>query len=1056
VLDNDTDVDGGEVPSDLPDFNYGETRAVSSVRTGTEAGTGAVGTLGSELRGTYGWLTLNADGSYSYRLDNTMAEVQALRAGNSLIDSFSYEVIDAAATTDRATLNISIQGRNDTPVAQNDINTAVEAGGLANATPGINPSGNVLVNDSDVDGNGEVISVSGLSQGSAVGVIGSGFAGAYGTLTLGADGNYTYVVDNANAQVQALRTNVDTLTETFTYQIRDLAGAVSTATLTITIRGTNDNPLAVDDSTVAVEAGGTANGTAGVNPVGNVLTNDNDVDAGDIKIVTDIRSGTEAAGGTFTAVGVTQTFNGLYGTLTINANGTYSYVLNNNLAAVQALKVGDSLVETFTYRMRDTAGASDAAQLSIRIDGAWDAPVASNDTAVAVADDGSGNGVNPIRNVLPNDTDVDQGDTLQVTGIRFGREDAGVALSTVNANTDNTNGTVINGLYGQLIIGADGNFTYNVDSSNPTVVALGPLQLLNERFTYQVTDRGGQTDLAEIHIIVRGRNTAPIPSPDEATAVEAGGVNNTQPGIDPGGNVLDNDTDNEGDALHIIGIRTGTLADTGTVGAVGTALRGLYGDLLINADGSYTYTVDNSLAVVQALRQSGQTLNEVFSYTVVDFWGATSLAELRITVDGRNDTPNAQDDGSTALEAGGVANGTPGTDATGNVLANDTDVDSVANGESKQVLSVTSETGQSSAVGQVLIGRYGQLVLNADGSYTYRIDNSNPTVQALRTAGDTLSETFTYRMADTAGATSDARLTVVIQGANDAPVAQNDSVTASDQTPAPQATGNVLPNDGDVDANDNLQVVAVRTGAEGGSGTAGVIGQPIIGLYGTLVLNADGSFTYTIDQNNPLVLAAAGLGQVLQDVFTYTINDINGASDQAELLINLDVATPFIPAPGGNNFERDPNSQARNLLIPDPQPAIFITPVVERAAQINELSTWGVDGSNLRLAAVGELNSDSLGNGLGLVPGQFVAQAVRESRLESDLDLLWILGRQGRTSLTADGLLSDPSLFATGAADLTHGPAQTEAHHEQRPAPRGFSAQLRNAAQRLHTGNRGN
>ncbi|MBV4518841.1 VCBS domain-containing protein [Pseudomonas sp. SWRI74] len=1056
VLDNDTDVDGGEVPSDLPDFNYGETRAVSSVRTGTEAGTGTAGILGSELRGTYGWLTLNADGSYSYRLDNTMAEVQALRAGNSLIDSFSYEVIDAAATTDRATLNISIQGRNDTPVAQNDINTAVEAGGLANATPGINPSGNVLANDSDVDGNGEVISVSGLSQGSAVGVIGSGFAGAYGTLTLGADGNYTYVVDNANAQVQALRTNVDTLTETFTYQIRDLAGAVSTATLTITIRGTNDNPLAVDDSTVAVEAGGTANGTAGVNPAGNVLTNDNDVDAGDIKIVTDIRSGTEAAGGTFTAVGVTQTFNGLYGTLTINANGTYSYVLNNNLAAVQALKVGDSLVETFTYRMRDTAGASDAAQLSIRIDGAWDAPVASNDTAVAVADDGSGNGVNPIRNVLPNDTDVDQGDTLQVTGIRFGREDAGVALSTVNANTDNTNGTVINGLYGQLIIGADGNFTYNVDSSNPTVVALGPLQLLNERFTYQVTDRGGQTDLAEIHIIVRGRNTAPIPSPDEATAVEAGGVNNTQPGIDPGGNVLDNDTDNEGDALHIIGIRTGTLADTGTVGAVGTALRGLYGDLLINADGSYTYTVDNSLAVVQALRQSGQTLNEVFSYTVVDFWGATSLAELRITVDGRNDTPNAQDDGSTALEAGGVANSTPGTDATGNVLANDTDVDSVANGESKQVLSVTSETGQSSAVGQVLIGRYGQLVLNADGSYTYRIDNSNPTVQALRTAGDTLSETFTYRMADTAGATSDARLTVVIQGANDAPVAQNDSVTASDQTPAPQATGNVLPNDGDVDANDNLQVVAVRTGAEGGSGTAGVIGQPIIGLYGTLVLNADGAFTYTIDQNNPLVLAAAGLGQVLQDVFTYTINDINGASDQAELLINLDVATPFIPAPGGNNFERDPNSQARNLLIPDPQPAIFITPVVERAAQINELSTWGVDGSNLRLAAVGELNSDSLGNGLGLVPGQFVAQAVRESRLESDLDLLWILGRQGRTSLTADGLLSDPSLFATGAADLTHGPAQTEAHHEQRPAPRGFSAQLRNAAQRLHTGNRGN
>jgi VCBS repeat-containing protein len=1052
----DTDVDGGESPGDLPAHDYGETQAVASVRTGIEGAPGTAGTLGSELRGTYGWLTLNADGSYSYRLDNSLAAVQALRAGNTLADAFNYTVIDASGATDVATLNVTIEGRNDTPIAQNDVNTAIEAGGLGNAIPGVNPSGNVLSNDSDVDGNGEVLNVIGVYQGASVGIIGSGFAGAFGTLTLDADGNYSYVVNNSNPQVQALRTNADVLTETFTYQIRDLAGATSTATLTITIGGANDNPLATDDSTVAVEAGGTGNGTPGVNPSGNVLANDTDVDASDSKSVTDIRTGTEAAGGTFSALGTAQSLTGLYGTLTINADGTYSYVVNNTLAAVQALKVGDSLVETFTYRMRDTVGATDIAQLSIRIDGAWDAPVATNDTAIAVADDGAGNGVNPTGNVLPNDTDVDQGDSLQVTGIRFGTEIAGGTLSGVTAGTNNSNGTLINGLYGHLIIGADGSFTYNLDSNNPTVLALGPLQFLNERFTYQVTDRGGQNDLAEIHIIIRGRNSAPNPGADAATAVEAGGINNGQPGIDPGGNVLDNDTDNEGDALHISGIRTGALADTGTVGSVGTALRGLYGDLLINADGSYTYTVDNSLAVVQALRQSGQTLNEVFSYTVVDFWGASNLAELTITVDGRNDTPVAQDDNATALEAGGVANGTPGTDATGNVLTNDTDVDSVTNGESKQVLSVTSETVQSSAAGQILIGRYGQLVLNADGSYTYLIDNSNPAVQALRTAGDLLSETFTYRMADTAGATSDARLTVVIQGANDAPVAQNDSVTASDQTPPPQATGNVLPNDGDVDANDNLQVVAVRTGAEDGSGTAGIIGQPIIGLYGTLVLNADGSFTYTIDQNNPLVLAAAGLGQVLQDVFTYTINDINGANDQAELVINLDIATPFIPAPSGNNFERDPNSQTRSLLIPDPQPAIFITPVVERAAQVNELSTWGLDGSNLRLAAVGEFNSDSLGNGLGVVPGQFVAQSVRESRIESELDLLWILGRQGRTNLTADGLLSDPSLFATGAADLTHGPAQQEANKEQRPAPRGFSAQLRNAAQRLQTGNRGN
>jgi VCBS repeat-containing protein len=1055
VLTNDTDVDGGEIPADLPAHDYGETYAVSSVRTGTEAATGTAGTLGIELRGTYGWLTLNADGSYSYRLDNSMAEVQALRAGNTLVDAFSYTVIDASGVEDRATLNVGIQGSNDTPLAQNDANTAIEAGGLNNTTPGVNPSGNVLANDSDVDGNGETLSVIGVSQGVSTGVIGTGFAGAFGTLTLDAAGNYTYVLDNNNPQVEALRTPFDTLTETFTYQIRDLAGATSTATLTITIRGVDDTPRAENVFVVAVEAGGTANGTPGVSPVGNVLANDTDVDANDNKVVTGVRGGGEDSVGTFTSVGTLQIINGLYGSLTIAADGIYRYVINNNLAAVQALKVGDTLVETFTYRMRDSEGATDIAQLTIRIDGAWDAPVATNDVAVAVADDGSGNSVNPTRNVLPNDTDVDQGDVSHVSGIRFGTEEAGGSLNTVNAATNNINGTLINGLYGQLIIGADGNYTYNVDSNNPTVLALGPLQFLDEHFTYQVTDLGGQSDLAEIHIIIRGRNTGPTANDDTATSVEAGGINNSQSGINPSGNVISNDTDPEDDVLSISAIRTGDVAGTGTSGTVGAVLRGLYGDLVINADGSYIYTVDNNLAVVQALRQSGQTLTDVFSYTVSDAFLVTSQAELRITVDGRNDTPNAQDDTSNAVEAGGVNNGTAGSNATGNVLVNDTDVDSVANGESKQVLSVSNASGQTSSAGQVLVGLYGQLTLNADGSYTYLIDNSNPTVQALRTVGETLSETFTYRMADTAGATSDARLTVVIQGANDAPVARNDSAVASDQTPAPQVTGNVLPNDSDVDANDQLHVVAVRTGNEAGSGTSGVIGQPLIGLYGTLVLNADGSYTYTVDQSNSQVLAAAGLGVVLQDVFTYSINDLNGASDQAELVIALDIATPFIPAPPDNFFSREQNLRTGSFLLPDPVPAVFVGPVVERADDVLELSTWNADGSNVRLASPGEFNSESLGNGLGLVPGQFVAQAVRESRRDSEYEMAWILGRHGRVGLTADGLLSDPSLFAIDAAELTRGPAQPEPNPVPRPA-RGFSAQLRNAAQRLHPTNRTN
>ncbi|WP_442107531.1 VCBS domain-containing protein [Pseudomonas sp. NUPR-001] len=1036
VLNNDNDVDGGVGDP----IDYGETKAVASVRTGATEGAGTAGTLGSELRGTYGWLTLNADGSYSYRLDNSLAAVQALRPGNTLVETFNYTVVDTAGATDTALLSITIQGSNDAPVASNDNALAVEAGGLNNASPGINPSGNVLGNDTDVDRFGETLSVIGIAQGQTNGSVGSSFAGQYGSLTVNADGSYTYLVDNNDPLVQALRTPNDTLRETFTYTIRDLAGATSIATLTITIQGRNDNPLAVNDSAVAVEAGGTNNATAGVDPSGNLLINDRDVDAGDSKTVNGIRAGSEAAGGTFTAVSGSQVIRGTYGTLTVFANGDYQYRVDNTLAAVQALKPGDTLQEQFTYRMRDSAGAQDVAQLDLTIQGAWDAPVARDNLNIAVADNGDGLVLNPSGNVLPNDSDVDQGDQLTVTGIRTGAELGSGVAGTV--------GNVLQGQYGTLVINADGSYTYTIDTNNPAVLGLDLLQTLTDHFTYEVTDRGGLTDLAQLSIIVIGRNDAPTGVDDSATAIEAGGLNNATPGLNPSGNVLGNDIDLEKDTLTVTAIRTGSETGSGTSGTLGTSLRGLYGNLVMNADGSWTYTVDNSLAAVQALRTSGQVLVDIFTYTVQDPHLADDTAQLRITIDGRNDTPIAVDDNTIAIEAGGVGNSTPGLNPGGNVLDNDTDVDSPALGETRQVLSVRSETGSAALAGQVLTGRYGTLTLNADGSYSYQLDNANPVVQALRTAGETLREVFTYRMRDTTGAESEARLNVLIQGANDTPVARDDSNVASDQSPAPQASGNVLPNDGDVDGGDALSVTGIRTGSEAGSGTAGSVGQPLAGRYGTLVINADGSYTYSIDLSNPEVLAAAGLGQVLQDVFTYTLSDRAGATDLAQLTITLDITAPFIPAPAGPFFGRDSDDPFQRLPLPDVDPVVFVGPVVERQEQILELSSWQADGSNLSYGRTPEILSETLNQRLGTIQGQFVANAVRGSRQASDNDMAWILGRQSRINLSADGLLPDPSVFATDAAHLTQGDTQLPAPSEARIAS-GFRAQLREAAERL-------
>ena len=65
-------------------------------------------------------------------------------------------------------------------------------------------TGNVLTNDTDVDGDALTVTTTGAQ------------AGTYGTVTIAADGSYSYALNNANPAVQALGVG-ETLTETFNY-----------------------------------------------------------------------------------------------------------------------------------------------------------------------------------------------------------------------------------------------------------------------------------------------------------------------------------------------------------------------------------------------------------------------------------------------------------------------------------------------------------------------------------------------------------------------------------------------------------------------------------------------------------------------------------------------------------------------------------------------------------------------------------------------------------------------------------------------------------------------
>jgi VCBS repeat-containing protein len=289
-----------------------------------------------------------------YSTDPSYGQVAALA------DFSGDGVVDVALPWGRYQIEVLIGATpvvtvNNAPIAVADTASATEASGIANGTIGVNATGNVLDNDIDVD-SGDTKTVSAVRFEETIGMVGKALSGSFGALTLNSNGTFTYVINNSNTVVEALRTSSDHLTETFQYTTRDIAGATASTTLVITIAGANDAPAAVADIAEAVVIG-----TAGSGASGNVLTNDTDVDVGDTKAVTSVRFGANLG-----SVGAGLA--GSFGALTLNANGTFTYIANTANPDVVALNgTSNTLTEAFQYTLRDTTGATSATTLTIPI-----------------------------------------------------------------------------------------------------------------------------------------------------------------------------------------------------------------------------------------------------------------------------------------------------------------------------------------------------------------------------------------------------------------------------------------------------------------------------------------------------------------------------------------------------------------------------------------------------------------------------------------------------------------------------------------------------------------
>ncbi|MCD8163347.1 MAG: VCBS domain-containing protein, partial [Synergistaceae bacterium] len=188
--------------------------------------------------------------------------------------------------------------------------------------------------------------------------------------------------------------------------------------------------------------------------------------------------------------------------------------------------------------------------------------------------------------------------------------------------------------------------------------------------------------------------------------------------------------------------------------------QGQYGEVTINEDGTVKYTPKTDWL------SEGETLTDTYEYTVTTAAGNTETATVTITITGTNDAPVAADNYGSVVEDLRTETDQSHATSDGNILDNDSDPDHGAQ------LSVKAVGGDESKVGTEIDGKYGKITINEDGTYTYKLNNDNPNVQALRVGEEITDEVFhiTVRDRDEHGAVAhDQTLTIKIIGTNDKP-----------------------------------------------------------------------------------------------------------------------------------------------------------------------------------------------------------------------------------------------------------------------------------------------
>ena len=426
---------------------------------------------------------------------------------------------------------------------------------------------------------------------------------------------------------------------------------------------------------------------------------------------------------------------GTYGTFTLGPDGAWTYTLHNTDEDTDALGAGEKETDTFAVASADGT----TAQVMVTVTGADDEAVIGGDLAGAVTEDAQETGASGTLDV----SDVDTALTGEQR--RF------------NAQTD------VAGRYGTFTLGPDGAWTYTLPNADPDTDALGAGQTGAERFA--VFSTGG----------IRSEVVVTVTGSDDPAQI--------------GGDLTGSVTEDDASAATASGTLTVSDPDSGERSfriSGGGRTVGRHGVFTLDADGEWTYTLDNASANALV---TGQTVTERF---VVFSTGGTRSAVV-ITVAGADDAAVIGGDSTGAVTEDDASAAT----ASGTLTVSDPDANQSA---------FTAQTGEK--------GTYGTFTLSANGAWTYTLHNTDEDTDALG-AGEKETDTFAVASAD--GTT--AQVMVTVTGADDAAVIGGDLAGAvTEDAQETGASGTLAVSDVDTALTGEQRRFNAQTDVAGGTG----------------------------------------------------------------------------------------------------------------------------------------------------------------------------------------------------------------------------------------------